>query len=180
MGKAAAVRHGILYAFENMEAELFAFWDADLATPLITIDSFVRHYLRSDAEIILGCRVRRLGSNIQRSTIRHILGRIFATLASISLRLPIYDTQCGAKLFHKSHINDIFKNAFKSNWLFDIEIIFRLKARLGKNLYSLVYELPLESWQDKEGSKLRKLDFIKAPFELIKLYWNYNNGPKRG
>jgi dolichyl-phosphate beta-glucosyltransferase len=79
---------------------------------------------------------------------RHYLGRLFATVASQVLHLPVYDTQCGAKLFRVTDdARAIFAQPFSVNWTFDVEIIARVQALRpeakrpsGSNV---IYELPL-------------------------------------
>src|SRR5690606_18799800 len=97
-GKAEAVRRGMQVAFRR-HPEYVGFWDADLATPLDEIGRF-RAVLdrRSELQLVIGSRTRLLGRRIERKRSRTLLGRLFATVASRAVQLPVFDTQCGAKL----------------------------------------------------------------------------------
>ncbi|KAK3287117.1 hypothetical protein CYMTET_5346 [Cymbomonas tetramitiformis] len=84
--------------------------------------------------MVFGARVALLGRYIQRKASRHYLGRIFATLASLVLDVPIYDTQCGAKMFRVTpDLNTVLSQPFRSRWIFDVELIARFVALRKKS-----------------------------------------------
>jgi glycosyltransferase involved in cell wall biosynthesis len=182
VGKAEAVRQGLLSAFD-LNPDFAGYWDADLATPLETITDFCRLLeSRSEIDMVFGARVRLLGRAIERSTLRHYLGRMFATAASLTIGLPIYDTQCGAKLFRVCPlIRALFQQPFMTRWLFDVEIIARLTqaCRRGESRSpkDLIYEHPLQTWTDVAGSKVKPLDFFKSFYDLARIYWTYFRTP---
>jgi glycosyltransferase involved in cell wall biosynthesis len=177
-GKAEAVRRGMLEAFD-LGAEFVGYWDADLATPLAEIPRFIRVFEEhSERELVIGSRVKLLGRDIRRSTLRHYLGRIAATVASLTLRLDVYDTQCGAKLFRASPaMRRLFEQPFCTGWVFDVELIARMSqqrataGRTGPD--TAIYELPLRQWHDISGSKVRPLDFLRAFVEIARIYRRY-------
>jgi dolichyl-phosphate beta-glucosyltransferase len=177
-GKAEAVRQGILTALDS-SPKYVGFWDADLATPLDAIPGFLDlAESRQDLEIIFGARVKLLGRRIERRTARHYIGRVFATAVSAVLGLAVYDTQCGAKLFRVSpSTNALFQEPFHSRWIFDVEILARLvQCRRGKQLPQadqVIYEFPLLQWRDVPGSKVGYGDFIRAAWELARIYGRY-------
>jgi glycosyltransferase involved in cell wall biosynthesis len=170
-GKAEAVRLGMI-KMNHLEVDYLGFWDADMATPLTEVTELRRFISsRKESDAILCSRWLRLGFEIKRNPLRHYLGRVFATVASMMLRLPVYDTQCGAKLFNKEAIKAITDNKFVSKWFFDIEILFRLKQAGFKRFW----EYPVQSWEDVKGSKLKITDFIFVPIELFKINRHYNH-----
>ncbi len=174
-GKAEAVRKGMLYAAEQYKPDYIAFWDADLATPLEEIEPMVK-WADKGYDAVMGLRLMRLGAKVKRKTMRHYLGRCFATVASMMLKLPVYDTQCGSKLFRREVVEAIFQERFITRWLFDVELLARYKQRYGvEQAIQKIYEYPLFQWEDVDGSQLKSRDFFKAPLELMKIRKRYKN-----
>jgi glycosyltransferase involved in cell wall biosynthesis len=174
VGKAEAVRSGIRKAFET-DADFVGFWDADLATPLEAVALFEDVLRESpEVEMVLGARVRLLGRKIQRNPVRHYLGRGFATAVAFTLRIAIYDSQCGAKVFRSTDaVRAAFDTPFRSRWIFDVELLARFISRKQaagvQDVEALLYEVPLPEWHDKKGSKLRPADFYRALFDLWRI-----------
>jgi glycosyltransferase involved in cell wall biosynthesis len=176
-GKAEAVRRGLLLALEA-EPDLVGFWDADLATPLSEIDGFVSRFEADpDLEMILGSRVRLLGTDIERDPARHYLGRVAATLAALVLGLAVYDTQCGAKLFRVNQtLRSILSRPFLTRWIFDIEVLARwlqLRTADRERVGRFIREVPVASWYDVSGSRLKPRDFARFPLDLWKVHRRY-------
>jgi dolichyl-phosphate beta-glucosyltransferase len=167
-GKARAVQHGIRAAFDR-QPEFVGFWDADLSTPLAAVPEFLEIFeSRPDVDIVMGARVKLLGRRITRGLLRHYCGRAFATAASFTLGAPVYDTQCGAKLFRASApVRQAFDAPFQSKWIFDVEILSRYLAATGDaRSGSRIYELPLASWTAAPGSKVRVWHGVRALWDL--------------
>jgi dolichyl-phosphate beta-glucosyltransferase len=146
VGKAEAVRLSCMQLSEQQnQFDYIGYFDADLATPLNQIRLLIEGFnKKKDAVLIMGSRVRRLGTSINRNPIRHYLGRIFATCVSILLNIPVYDSQCGAKILRASAINDIFKEPFISKWIFDVEILMRIKKVYGREkINQYIFEVPV-------------------------------------
>lgn len=172
VGKAEAVRQGVLHARASgllNEAEWFGYWDADLATPLSEIDNFLAYgsIVGGTVDGLIGSRIDRLGARILRSYRRHLLGRLFATMAAALLGLESYDSQCGAKLFRVELAGQAFDEPFLSRWIFDVEILIRLRDRR-------LIECPLSQWADVRGSKVRVLGAIVPTLrDLLRIRRHY-------
>jgi dolichyl-phosphate beta-glucosyltransferase len=124
--------------------------------------------------VVMGCRLMRLGANVKRKKIRHYLGRVFATTASILLNLQVYDTQCGAKLYKAVVVPSLFDKPFISRWLFDVELLARYITIFGlEEATKNIYEYPLSSWEDIADSSIKIKDFLKAPLDLWKIKRKY-------
>lgn len=151
-GKAEAVRTGIRHLCEMSHTDIVGFWDADLAVPLDEIPRFVRCF-EDDAALcaVIGSRWPHLGAEIRRSAKRGVASLVAKALIRRILDVPVWDTQCGAKMFSRAVAAEIFSEPFRTRWLFDVETL----ARLG--LYRLrtqVRELAVSSWHDVPGSNI--------------------------
>jgi dolichyl-phosphate beta-glucosyltransferase len=171
-GKAEAVREGVLHVLAASDPPAFVgYWDADLATPLEEIPRFVAVLTaHPERRACFGSRVQLLGRTIERKALRHYLGRVFATVASLVLDLAVYDTQCGAKLFRDTPaLRQALAEPFRSRWAFDVELIGRLTGAASPLTKEDFLEVPLGEWHDKRGSKLAGPAMLKAGMDVLGL-----------
>ena len=157
-GKAEAVRQGALWALEQ-PCRGIGYWDADLAAPLTEYEGLRRTFEDENALLVMGSRWRHLGNNrIRRRLFRHCIGRIFASCAALKTDMPVYDTQCGAKLMAAEAARAAFAEKFATRWFFDVEILLRLSAVYGETFAERrCFEIPLATWIDQGKSKVHLL-----------------------
>lgn len=176
LGKAGAVRAGMLHC-ANQPFDFLGFLDADLATPPDAIGDLAGMFSdRPDLDLVMGSRIKHLGADIRRNPARHYAGRIIATLISNLLKLPVYDTQCGAKLFRQRVVIDLFAEPFISPWLFDVELLARLIRRYGRTeILNHVAEFPLKQWIEQNDSRISAGYLFTVWYELYRIQRAYRN-----
>lgn len=175
-GKAEAVRQGMQFACD-LGTELVGYWDADLATPLNAIGDFLRVADRyRSVSVVFGSRRPLLGHRINRTLRRRAVSSICAILARQAIRLPIGDTQCGAKLFRNTmELRESIRLPFSAGWLFDVELFTRLSTNQIDRSKAF-YELPLSEWHEIEGSKVSASAIFKSGFQMLKIIFQSQLG----
>lgn len=172
LGKAEAIRSAVLYLQTlpiYQQLSWIGYWDADFATPLDQLPLFFSYQqlLTKQAQAIWGSRIKKLGSRIERKWYRHYLGRIFATVAKLMFNIKSYDSQCGAKIFRKEIAVQYFAEPFTVNWIFDVELLLRMKN-------CLIIEFPLTKWRDIEGGSFKVFTSLKTIIsDLLRLKKKY-------
>ncbi len=179
-GKGEAVRCGILHGLQQ-PFDHVGFFDADLATPLTALDDFLAVFDHLPAiRMVTGARIQRLGATIDRRWYRHYPGRIVATAVSLLLGLPLYDSQCGAKLLDRELAGQLFAEPFSSRWLFDVELFARTIGLVGRQeTMRIVYEYPLSTWTDVGQTKITAGYLPKIPLELWRIGRRYRRHLRR-
>ena len=129
VGKAEAVRQGVLHAMAG-GPDFVGYWDADLATPLRVIPEMCKLLERNPhLDNRFGFPRAAAGAADSPPLAAALPGPPFASAASLVLGLPVYDTQCGAKLFRVTpKVASLFAVPFRTGWIFDVEALARFLA----------------------------------------------------
>jgi glycosyltransferase involved in cell wall biosynthesis len=171
-GKAEAIRKGILETFNKDQSEIFQFGylDADSAFEIEDIKNVIKLFFSKEStyDSYWGSRVALSGRIITRNNLRHILSRILITIFGYRLGNLPYDPQTGFKVFKFSNQQmSIFDKNFSTKWFVDLEILLRFKSVDKKDMK--IWEEPVNSWKDIEGSKIRGLEIITVFRDLVKI-----------
>ena len=171
-GKAEAIRQSVL---RLSKYDYIGYLDADLSTSLEDISRLLYFAKQESLSFVLGSRVKLIGHTIDRKYYRHFFGRIVATVIdSFILKLGVYDTQCGAKIIKSELVQVIFKQPFKTKWLFDVELLARFKKEKGINsCLKEIREVPLLEWKDTRDTRITFLEFLRTPLDLFRIYKSY-------
>lgn len=150
-GKGRAILHGWRSA---REASWFGFLDADGAIPsyeVLRLLDMARSIGAASPPCLWASRIRLLGRKIDRTLGRHVLGRMFATLVSKAIDLPVYDTQCGFKLVPHACYQKIAPLLEEPRFCFDIELLLAVR-HAGTD----VLEIPID-WRDVPGGHVHPI-----------------------
>jgi len=170
VGKAMAVRSGILAALTDTSFEYAGYLDVDLSVSFDEYFNLLDKTIDQKVDYGFGSRIKMLNTNIQRNFFRHIIGRSITTILDLFLKLGIYDTQCGAKIFTCRLAGEIFKEEFITRWLFDTEIFIRIKHSEPP---VKGFESPLKTWIARRGSKIGILHYPRIMKDIFTLIWKY-------
>lgn len=158
-GKGAAVRRG----FSTTSARFAGYMDADLATPIETLDLVVP-LLEDGHRAVVGSR-RIGGAAVARrqSVHRNLGGRAFRAVTRRVLP-GVSDSQCGFKFFAGDLARTVASDLSVDGFAFDVELL-RAVARQGVP----ITEVPVV-WSDGTGSSLRAVsDGARAAFDVLRL-----------
>ena len=174
VGKAEAVRQGVLNLSKDKHLDYIGYLDADLSTDFVDFEELVKTLETSKFKIVSGSRIDRMGANINKDSARKIISKTINMIIQTILGMGFRDTQCGAKIMTKDIAENMFNEKFITRWLFDVEIFLRMKTFYGKDkVQQFICEQPLRRWIHADGSKLSTRDSAKIFGQLIQIAFHY-------
>jgi glycosyltransferase involved in cell wall biosynthesis len=142
-GKGAAVTAG----FEALDADVFAFADADGATPAHSLADVVEPVRDGRADLAAGSRRHPEATVATHQTFaRRYMGDAFAWFARRLLDVDLHDYQCGAKAITAGGWEAVRQHIYEPGFAWDVELIAAAGA-----MDLRVAEVPVE-WHDRPGS----------------------------
>ena len=158
-GKGAAVRRGM----RTSGARFVGYMDADLATPIETLDVVVP-LLEQGSQAVVGSRHLDGAVFAERQPVLRLAsGMAFRAIANRVLR-GIADSQCGFKFFAGDLARVVSRHLSIDGFAFDVELLWALIERGIP-----VTEIPVV-WSDRKGSTLRlKADGARAIMDVLRL-----------
>jgi hypothetical protein len=158
-GKGAAVRRGVL----TSSARFVGYMDADLATPIETLD-FIVPLLDGGYQAVIGSRHIGGATLAEPQPGKRLLGGAVFRMLARRILPDIEDSQCGCKFFSAETARAAMRDMRLTGFAFDVELL-RAVIALDVN----IVEIPVV-WSDQEGSTLNGLrDGIKAVADVLRL-----------
>ncbi len=153
LGKGGAVYAGWR---EHGGAEWLAFVDADGACPAAEVARLVgmtnsEFRMTNARPALFASRIKMLGRRVDRLLKRHLLGRVYATLVSELLDVPVYDSQCGLKLVPRAAFERVAERLEVRGFAFDVELMVALL-----DTGCAIQEVPID-WHEVSGGKVSLL-----------------------
>jgi len=146
-GKGAAIRAG--WNTAKGDYDWLAFIDADGAISAKVAREFFEDAFHGGADrAYFGSRVKMLGKEVQRSSLRHASGRMFAHMVGLWISPDVYDSQCGVKILPRAVYERIKGFLSEDGFSFDIELLAALL-----HTHTCIQEIPID-WKDIGGSKV--------------------------
>jgi dolichyl-phosphate beta-glucosyltransferase len=159
-GKGAAVRRGLL----SSRANFAGFVDADLATPIATLEAAMT-YLEAGASAVIASRHAPGATFVQPQQLGRRVGGTAFRLMTRRMVQGIADTQCGFKFFEVGAVKRALVECRTMGFAFDVELLQRIQHTGGR-----ILEVPV-AWTDGSGSTFRPVrDGIASFGAVLKMH----------
>ena len=168
-GKGWAVRNGMLAA--GGKFRLLS--DADLSVPIAQVERLLPPQ-NGGVDVSVGSREAPGAVRYGEPARRHLMGRLFNSLARALATPRITDTQCGFKCFKARAAEELFSRATMNGFSYDVEIL-HLAHRLGMTIAEIGVD-----WHYREHSKVRPLrDAFSMGLDLFRIKWKHRDAFRR-
>jgi dolichyl-phosphate beta-glucosyltransferase len=165
LGKGGSISSAALLAVTK---EFVAYMDVDLAAEPPELERLLDYI--TDYDIVIGSRILRgdlppVKRPIHRSLFSHLYSKLFRSL----FRIPIYDPQCGLKLFRSEITEKLLNEINIAGFAFDTDIIVKA-FYLGLRLK----EVPI-NWTHGKSSTLNVITEIRSmALDLFSIWYDYH------
>jgi glycosyltransferase involved in cell wall biosynthesis len=159
----------IVYAVLNEPIKDYVtFMDVDLSadpSELARLLEYIDEY-----DIVVGSRVLRDGLRpIRRPWYRSFLSNSYSTLFRTLFRIPIYDPQCGLKVFRREITGNLFRNVKIMGFAFDTDLIVTAFAQ-GLRMK----EIPI-NWTHGKFSKVSVIKEVRSMgLDIVSIWYRYH------
>lgn len=167
---ADATRRGVLELLDE-GLPYVGFWGADVEAPLSFVDRLVES-LESGKAAAFASRLRVIQRPRQDTWVRHYLGRGLASAISWALTVPVYDSQCRAKLFvNDERTRRIFAEPLEPTPTFEVELLARLVREQGPDFDVTrdCEEVLLPAWSPSPRPRIRPADYPAVVGQLVRI-----------
>ena len=173
-GKAEAIRAGMNNVIKKNTYDCLGYLDADLAIPFSELERLMGK-VDEGFQFVFSSKKPTKNSELEIKFKRYFVGRVLSSMVRFSLKLKIYDTQCGCKLMTSELASLSFKDKFISSWLFDIELIWRIIISRDRAFFrEKAIEIPVKKLIDRGSSRIKISDLFSLPFEFLKIHSYYS------
>ena len=126
IGKGGAVLHGFTLA----KGKIIGFLDADAAFDMMAVQFMIERLLKGEVDCLIASKWKGIRfSSVNEPFLRKILSRGWNTLVKILLRIPVQDTQAGAKFLRRDVFQSIGHDFICPGLEYHIGILLSLKQK---------------------------------------------------
>jgi dolichyl-phosphate beta-glucosyltransferase len=165
LGKGGSIAAAALLSSSK---EYMAYLDADLAADPSELDRMVPYL--GDHDIVIGSRILRDNlPRIKRPFHRALFSQLYSRIFRILFRMPIYDAQCGIKLFRSIILPELLRKTTISGFAFDTDLIVTAYS-LGMS----IKEIPV-NWVHGKSSTVNVLTEIRSMgLDLLSIWYKWH------
>jgi glycosyltransferase involved in cell wall biosynthesis len=156
-GKGFAIVEGFKSALKNKENRLIGFVDGDLSTPPEAFYDLIKR-VNGYEGIIANRWDKESIVTPKQSYFRRFISRGYNLIVRTLFLFPYADTQCGAKLFKREVLEKNIAKFGKSQWGFDIVLLYCLRRESNARIKSIP-----TIWHDEKGSHINP----KTPMRML-------------